>query len=155
MKNTRPFAAAIIVVLFLLAGCGGDEPRQIDSAVLTTDPPETETNPTSPDSPGGTAVVPEVESGQPIAVVLHDGNIGFPATLVPGPAVLNVQNSGTMQHSLSVEQGGGAVVTLDVPLDQGQTGSKEVVFAEGTARVFCPVLDHANKGESVEVKIAR
>ena len=154
MNNRSPLAV-LIAVIVLLAGCGGEEPQKIDSAVLSTDPPETETNPASPDSPGGTSVVPEVESGQPLAVVLHDGNIGFPATLVPGPAVLNVLNSGTMQHSLSVEQTGGAIVTLDVPLDEGQSGSKEVVFAEGTARVFCPVLDHADKGESLEVKIAR
>jgi hypothetical protein len=69
--------------------------------------------------------------------------------------VVNVQNSGTMQHSLTIEPASGNAVSLDMPLEAGQNGSKEVVLAEGSARVFCPVLDHASKGESIEVQVAR
>jgi hypothetical protein len=157
-----------LVVLFSMAlamiasSACSREPAEISDPGLGTttsatslDAQATGTNPASPASPGGTAVVPEVESGVPIAVTLQDNTLGVQTSIPPGPVVFTVQNSGTQQHSLAVE-GENIARQLDPKLDPGQSGSMEITLVAGqTYRVYCPILDHATNGEQVDVQVAR
>jgi hypothetical protein len=143
-----------LVSVLIAAACGGGENQMIDEAVFDTRGAAVETSPAGPDSPGGAAAVPEVESGHPIAVTLQENSIGISTTIPPGPIVFTAMNGGTEQHSLAVEQQGGIAQRLNTPLEPGQSGSMEVVLQPGPARAFCPILEHASRGESVDIQVS-
>jgi hypothetical protein len=153
------FSLAFAFIAF--SACSRERAEITDPGLGTTtaatalDAQVTETNPASPASPAGTAVVPEVESGVPVAVTLQDNTLGIQTSIPPGPVVFTVQNSGTQQHSLAIE-GENVSRQLDPKLDAGQSGSMEITLVAGqTYRVYCPVLDHATKGEQVDVQVTR
>lgn len=149
----------MVVSILAVAACRDEAPKMSDPGLGTTTAATaldaaTETNPASPESPGGTAIVPEVESGVPVAVTLEDNRLGIPTTIAPGPVVFSVKNAGTGQHSLAIE-GQQIAVQLEPRLDPGQAGTLDVTLKEGTYRAYCPVLDHGTKGESVQVEVKR
>ena len=163
MLMIRSAALALLVALSMFAAaCGqeqaGKEPTGVAGEDVTgtasVDTVATQTSPTSPDSPGGTAVVPEVESGAPVAVVIEDGRIVVPEKVGPGPLVMTVKNSGAAQHNLAVEGPNNVAKELPMALEPGQEGSMEIVLAAGQYRAYCPILNHHAEGENVTFTVA-
>lgn len=109
---------------------------------------------THPASPGGTAVVPDVSAGTTVLVVLNDNSIALPGQPIPpGPAVLTIENGGTETHNLYVE-GEGINRAAGDNLVPNATTSVDVLFKPGTYVFYCPIADHRQKGEQVQVTIA-
>lgn len=149
--------------MLLAAACGGGDEKK-DETWLGTPPPDnstavTETSATAdathPGSPGGTALVPEVEAGTTVLVMLNDNSIAVPEqSIPPGPAVLTIENRGSGVHNLVIE-GEGIDATAGETIPQGQSRTMEVQFKPGTYTLFCPIADHRQKGEEIKVTIAR
>lgn len=109
---------------------------------------------TAPGSPGGTALVPSVDSGATVPVMITDGRIAVNTDVPAGAVVLNVTNSGTAAHDLAVE-GGETSVALGGPLEANAQKSLELTLKPGTEyTLYCPLLDHRTKGEETKVTTA-
>lgn len=110
---------------------------------------------TAPGSPGGTALVPSVESGATVPVMISDGRIAIDTNVPAGAVVLNVTNSGSAAHDLSVE-GEGVSLTLGGPLEANQQKTLELTLEPGKEyTVYCPLLDHRTKGEETKFTAAQ
>ena len=107
-----------------------------------------------PASPGGTALVPEVKSGSTVLVTIADGRIvvANPDQIPPGPAVFTVKNAGSAVHSLFIE-GEGLNRALPNNLDGGAEASIDGRLSAGTYTLYCPILDHRQKGETTTLII--
>jgi uncharacterized cupredoxin-like copper-binding protein len=109
---------------------------------------------THPASPGGTALVPEVESGTTVLVMLADNSIAVREQAIPpGPAVLTIENRGSEVHNLFVEGPGVSSAAGDT-IPEGKSATLDVNFKPGTYMLYCPVANHREKGEQVTVTIA-
>ena len=109
---------------------------------------------THPGSPGGTALVPDVESGTTVLVMLNENSIAVrEQTIPPGPAVLTVQNSGKEVHNLFIEGADISRAAGDT-IAEGATATAEVNFKPGTYTLYCPIANHRQNGEQVTVTIA-
>lgn len=148
--------------MLLAAACGGDPKK--DETWLGTPPPQSSTavetagdtsTATHPGSPGGTAVVPDVTAGATVLVMLNDNSIAVREQSIPaGPAILTVENRGSAVHNLFIE-GEGINRAAGDTIAAGQSGSVEVQFKPGTYTFYCPVADHRQKGEEVQVTIGQ
>ena len=147
-KAVSTFAVAFAVLLS--AACRDPKPEQ--SSVLP--PAESATDSaTHPASPGGAAVVPEVDSGTTVLIVVTEGSVSVPGQAIPpGQAVLTVENGGKERHNLFIEGEGISRATGEV-LDPGATQSTDVIFRPGTYTFYCPILDHRTKGEQATITI--
>jgi|GEM_PF-2552754 len=134
--------------LLLVLACRNEKTAQ------TTTTAESDTaSATTPGSPGGTAAVPDADTGTTVIVVLEDSSIGVKGeTIPPGPANLTASNAGKEVHNLFVE-GAGVNRGLDKNLGPGESATLDVMFQPGTYTFYCPVLDHRTKGEQVQVTI--
>jgi len=134
---------SLLTLLTLAAACGGEKKEGSwlePAASSTTNMP-----------PPGTA--PEVESGATVLVTLNDGSLATQQGSIPqGPVVLTIANAGKEVHGLHVE-GPGVSKALDSTVAGGTGGTMEVVFQRGTYELYCPVLDHRTKGESLTVTV--
>lgn len=149
--------------MLLAAACGGGNEKK-DETWLGTPPPDSSTSPTDtsatadathPGSPGGTALVPEVEAGTTVLVMLNDNSIAVrEQSIPPGPAVLTIENRGNEVHNLVVE-GEGINSTAGDTIPQGQSRTLDLQFKPGTYTFYCPIAGHREKGEQVQVTIAR
>lgn len=129
-------------------------PNPTDTASATATETTDTASATHPGSPGGSAVVPDVESGTTVLVMLNDNSIAMPQQAIPpGPAVLTVENRGTQIHNLFIE-GPGVNRAAGDAITEGRSSTVEVTFAPGTYTVYCPVADHRTKGEEVKLTIA-
>ncbi len=141
--------------LFLAIACRDEKPEETWLGTSTdTSGTATETaSATAPGSPGGTAVVTDVDSGTTVLVVLEDGSIGVrEQSIPPGPAVFTVENRGTQVHNLFIE-GQGINRAAGDTIAQGQSATVDVMLKEGTYTLYCPVLDHREKGEQIQINV--
>lgn len=149
MKNSPnriglAMAVSLTIVLIAATGCTREEGPQVDdpltedTAVITT---------------AQTAETPEVAIGTTVAVALEDKRIAVAPTLPPGPVIFTIANSGTELHSFAIE-GEDIARSLDSNLESGQSDTLEVILREGTYTAFCPILQHRDEGESVEINVA-
>lgn len=108
-----------------------------------------------PGSPGGTAVVPEVSAGTTVMVLLEDRRIAVRETAIPsGPAVFTVTNGGEELHNLYIE-GPGVQKAADDPIAKNGTRTVSAVLQVGTYTLYCPILDHREKGEQTTFTVRR
>lgn len=108
------------------------------------------------DTSGSTAAADsnKVSAGTTVLVVLEDNSIAIRGEAIPpGPAVLTVENGGSMGHNLYIEGNGMNRAAGDM-IEVGKTATIDVVFHQGTYMLYCPVLDHRAKGEQTQVTIA-
>lgn len=109
---------------------------------------------TNPGSPGGTAVVPEVDAGTTVLVMLNDNSIAVQEqSIPPGPAVLTVENRGTDTHNLFIE-GPGVSRAAGSPIAEKGSATVDVNFSPGKYTLYCPIADHRQKGEEATITIA-
>lgn len=150
-----PFLAAVLV----LAACGGD--REEATTLTSTQPsPETATadttmaDATHPASPGGTALVPSVASGTTIVAIIEDGRIAIQQQAIPpGPAVFTVTNGGGQLHNLHIE-GEGVSTAAGDPIPVQGSRDVNVTLKAGTYTLYCPILDHRDKGEQTTIMVS-
>lgn len=151
MKKAVSTFALLTLLLFSFA-CRKESAATDTAASATTETTDT-TEATHPASPGGTALVPSVESGTTVMVVVTEGSVAVKGqTIPPGPAVLTVENGGKERHNLYIEGEGISRAAGDM-LDPGATSTVDVLFKPGTYTFYCPVLDHRDKGETTTVTI--
>ena len=111
-------------------------------------------DPTHPASPGGERIIPEATAGSTVVVMVHDGRIVLPTQAIPpGPAVVTVTNQGASTHDLHIE--GPGVAVAGEPLPPGVSRPINVNFQSGTYTLYCPILDHRQKGEQATLTIDR
>jgi uncharacterized cupredoxin-like copper-binding protein len=149
----RSHSFAAFIVIALLAACRADEaPDQ--ASLVTAEATDTATA-TLEGSPGGTAVVPDANAGATVLVILEDGSIGVPDEgIPPGTAVLTVANRGEEVHNLFIE-GDQIDRAAGDAIAAGDSTDFEVIFRPGTYTFYCPVLDHRQKGEEIQVVVNR
>ena len=152
--QTRPIVMKkqllLASLLVLAIACGNRESATDTAATLDTAATDSATHPASP---GGEALVPDIVSGTTVLVMLSDNSIAVrEQSIPPGPAVLTVENRGTGVHNLFVE-GQGISRAAGDNIDAGGSASVDVNFQAGTYTMYCPVLDHREKGESVTVPV--
>jgi hypothetical protein len=144
----KPLLLASLLVLAI--ACGNKESATDTAATLDTAATDAATHPASP---GGEALVPEVVSGTTVLVMLSDGSIAVrEQSIPPGPAILTVENRGTGVHNLYVE-GEGISRAAGDNIDVGGTSTVDVNFKAGNYVMYCPVLNHREKGEEVSVTV--
>jgi uncharacterized cupredoxin-like copper-binding protein len=143
-KSILALAGVLMLSLLVASGCRNEEgprvsdPLTTDTAALTT--AQTTTN-------------PAVEAGATVAVALEDNRIAVSPALPPGPVVFNIANAGTEQHSFAIE-GEEIARSLESPLEPGASGTLDVILREGIYTAYCPILDHRDNGEAVEIEVA-
>jgi uncharacterized cupredoxin-like copper-binding protein len=93
-------------------------------------------------------------AGTTVLVVLEDNSIAIRGEAIPpGPAILTVENGGSMGHNLYIE-GNGMNRAAGAIIEPGKTATIDVVFQPGTYTLYCPVLKHRENGEHTQVTIA-
>jgi plastocyanin len=155
----------IAVLLFALAACRGETdaekkttwlgtPNPTDSSTTTAGDTGATASATHPGSPGGAAIVPDVDAGTTVLVMLNDNSIAVREQAIPpGPAVLTVENRGTEPHNLFIE-GPGVSRAADSPIAEKGSATVDVTFTAGTYVLYCPLADHRQNGEQVQVTVA-
>lgn len=140
-----------VLLVVLLVACRGREGEGfLEGAEQTaTD------SATHPASPGGAALVPDVSAGTTVVVTLEDNRIVVvnPDQIPTGPAIFTITNAGAQVHGLFLEGEGMNVAATEGTIAAGGTGSLEVNLKAGTYTLYCPVLDHRQKGEAVTLVI--
>lgn len=148
--------------MLVAAACGTDEKK--DETWLGTEPPQDTASATAvdtaataaathPGSPGGTSIVPDVSAGTTVLVMLSDNSIAVREQSIPaGPAVLTIENRGSGVHNLFIE-GEGVNKAAEASIAQGQSATLDVQFKPGTYTLYCPVADHRQKGEQIQIQI--
>jgi plastocyanin len=138
-------------VAVLFVACKDPKPEQ--SSVLPPQESATDSA-THPASPGGTAVVPEVDSGTTVLAVVTEGSIAVRGqTIPPGPAVVTVENGGKETHNLFIE-GEGISRAAGDNIAAGATQTVDVIFKPGTYTFYCPVMNHRDLGEQIQVTVS-
>ncbi len=103
-----------------------------------------------PQAAPGAATPPA--SAATIEIRLSEKVIAMPTTLPAGPATLKVSNVGTMPHNLEIK-GMGIDQKWGTLLNPGESQTLSLTLIPGAYQVFCPVGNHADQGESVNVTI--
>lgn len=159
----RSVIVSLLVVA--LAACGGETAEEKKTTWLgtpeptatTTDPAATDTTLTAagthPGSPGGTALVPDTDSGTTVLVMLNDNSIAMrEQSIPPGPAILTIENRGSDVHNLFIE-GEGINRAAGDAIPEGRSASVDVMFKPGNYVLYCPIADHRKNGEQVQLTI--
>ena len=147
-------AVATLAVLFLVlfGACKQESAESTTSPIL---PPQQSATDSAahPASPGGTALVPDVDVGSTVLVMVTEGSIAVREQAIPpGPAVLTIENRGTEVHNLFIEGEGISRAAGDT-IAEGSSSTVDVVFRPGTYVLYCPVLNHREQGEQVNLTI--
>ena len=139
-----------MIMLLAFAGC----PSKHENANTTMDITSDTASATHPASPGGTALVPEAKAGTTVLVTLNDGSIDVSDAdaIPPGPAVFTITNAGTQVHNLFVEGPGVSQAASD-DFSPKKVANMNVTLSPGTYTLYCPILDHRNKGETLKLII--
>lgn len=146
MRTTILLAIAIMAV----AACRSENDK--DGSWLGT---STQDEATHPGSPGGTAVVPDVSAGTTVMVLLEDRRIAVRESAIPpGPAVFTVTNGGSELHNLYLE-GPGVQKAAGGPIAENGTQTVSAVLQAGTYTLYCPILDHRERGEQTTFTVRR
>jgi hypothetical protein len=147
-------AVTTLLTILLLAACKQDYAPDAESKIAAPAVRSETDSAAHPGSPGGTAIVPDVSAGTTVLVVVNDGSIAAKGQAVPpGPAVITVQNGGTEVHNLFIE-GEGISRAAGDNLEAGGTATTDVVLEPGTYLLYCPILDHRDKGESAQITVS-
>ncbi|MEA2488250.1 MAG: hypothetical protein QOH21_42 [Acidobacteriota bacterium] len=152
MRSRFAIAFLSLLLSLSLVGCGE---KKADDATATAPPPESAsaTDATLPASPGGTAEIPSVSSGTTVVVMLEDGRIALRGDAIPsGPAIFTVTNGGEQVHNLYIE-GNGLNVAAGDSIPKGASRDVSVTLKAGTYTLYCPVLDHRERGEQTTITI--
>jgi uncharacterized cupredoxin-like copper-binding protein len=130
-----------MVLVGLVAGCGGDDNKSSTSAA-------TNTNTTTTTQGGGGAA-------ESVDVSLTDFEIApaNPKISKTGTVTFNVKNDGGTVHSLEVE-GPNGEAKLASNLNPGQTGKLTVDLSKaGKYEWYCPIDDHKKFGMKGEITV--
>jgi hypothetical protein len=145
-------SSALIVVALLTLAC----PSKNNEVAKPLGNSTSETaGATSPASPGGGALVPETKAGTTVIVTLNDNSLDVanPDQIPPGPAVFTITNaSKTNVHNMFID-GPGVQKAAGNDLSPGQTTNLNVDLQTGKYTLYCPLLDHRKKGESIDLII--
>ena len=144
---------ALVFILVAASACR-DEPQTEEVNPIAAPVVQHSTDSaTHPASPGGSAVVPDIDAGTTVLAVITEGSIAVrEQSIPPGPAVITVQNAGTDVHNLFIE-GDQISRAAGDPIPAGQMSTVDVLFRPGTYTFYCPVLNHRELGEQIEVTI--
>lgn len=136
----------LLMAAMIFAACA-QETGEDAAVVADTVNPVTEPLDSRPD-------VPLTEAGATAIVILGEGTIGLPSEIGPGPVVFTVQNTGTQQHSLSIQGSGENAVSavLANSLDAGAESSLQVDLLPGDYVAWCS-LHPDDAGERVEFTV--
>jgi hypothetical protein len=150
---------ALVPVALVMLACGRQEAASDQATATDTAPAVTTEGATStatnPASPGGTALVPSTSVGTTVLVLLEDNSIGAPTTPIPpGPAVFTITNGGSQLHNLFIE-GPGLSKAAGEPIDKNGSTTLNAELQEGTYTLYCPILDHRDKGETATLTVRR
>ncbi|HXG59662.1 MAG TPA: hypothetical protein VNL91_11620 [Thermoanaerobaculia bacterium] len=142
--------AAVLIVLAV--GCGRAENEQ--EGFLEQAQAKATDSARHPGSPGGAALVPDTTAGYTVLVTLEDRRISVanPDAIPPGPAVLTVTNAGSAVHNLSIDGPGIRKAPPD-NIAKGASVPIDVVLQPGTYTLYCPVLNHRELGEELQLII--
>lgn len=137
-----------LLLAVVLPGCG--EKKSEEKGFLENAQASATDSATHPASPGGAAVVPTTSGGSTVLVALEDGRIVIQDAdkIPPGPAVLTISNTGKETHNLFIE-GEGLNKAAGDNIAPGTDAAMDVTFKPGNYTMYCPVLDHRAKGESI------
>ena len=140
----------LTLALVLFAAC----PSKHENATATMDVTSDTANATSSASPGGAALVPEAKAGTTVLVTLNDNTIavGNPDAIPPGPAVFTITNASKQVHNLYID-GPGVQQAAGDDMVAGSTHNMNVTLVPGTYTLYCPILDHRQKGEELKLII--
>ena len=149
----RSAIVSAALLAMLAAGCRAKTENPDNTLLGGTTAAATDTA-TAPSSPGGTAVVPETATGTTVLVTLEDGRIAVADSdkIPPGPAVFTITNTGTQTHNLFIEGPGVSKADGD-NLAKDATANVDVTLTAGTYTLYCPVLNHRDNGESLQLTI--
>jgi hypothetical protein len=139
----------VLVVALLAMAC----PSKHNEVARPLGNPTSETaDATNPASPGGTALVPETKAGETVLVTIDDGRINVvnPDQIAPGPAVFTITNASKNVHNLFID-GAGVQKAAGNDMPGGATANVNVDLQVGKYTLYCPILDHRTKGESLEL----
>lgn len=148
--RTKYFPLAIIAFVALTA-CPSKNNEVAKPLGSTSDTADA----TSTASPGGSALVPETKAGTTVIVTLNDNSLDVanPDQIPPGPAVFTITNaSKTNVHNLFVD-GPGVQKAAGNDLSPGQVTNMNIDLKVGKYTLYCPILDHRTKGESIDLII--
>jgi len=99
----------------------------------------------------GLAIASE-DQGKTVNVALSEYKIDMPSTLTAGPTTFTVTNTGSKKHTLEIK-GNGVDEKLKSALNQGESGTMQVVLKPGNYTASCPVGDHEHKGMTMKIKV--
>lgn len=156
MMKKAVTASLLSSLLLLGAACGerkNDGTDWMGNITDTTGTAAATAGATHPGSPGGTAIVPEVDSGTTVLVVLEDGSIGMREQAIPpGPAVFTIENRGEGVHNLYIEGDQINRAAGDL-IRAGGSSTMDVILRPGAYTVYCPVADHRRNGEEIRITV--
>lgn len=144
-------SSAVVVVALIAFACPSKHNEVAKPLGSTSDTADA----TSPASPGGSALVPETKAGTTVIVTLNDNtlDVANPDQIPPGPAVFTITNaSKTNVHNLFVD-GPGVQKAAGNDMSPGQTVNMNIDLKVGKYTLYCPILDHRRKGESIDLII--
>jgi hypothetical protein len=147
-KKYFPLAVVVFVVLTACPSKKNEVAAPLGSTSDTADA-------TSTASPGGSALVPEAKAGTTVIVTLNDNtlDVANPDQIPPGPAVFTITNSSkTNVHNLFID-GPGIQKAAGNDMSPGQVANMNVDLKVGKYTLYCPLLDHRTKGESIDLII--
>ena len=144
----------LIATTVLFAAACKQENAGTDTAPALLPPQESATDSAAhPASPGGRALVPDVDAGTTVLVMLTEGSIAVrEQSIPPGPAILTVENRGKEVHNLFIEGQGISRAAGDT-IAEGSSSTVDVEFKPGTYTLYCPVLNHREQGEQTTLTI--
>lgn len=145
--------AAVLSILLLAifaSACGREDDNSIASDTATTTGPVLDE---TTRVPAGEPVQPQTDAGATVLVMLQDTTISMATSdIPPGPTVFTVTNSGTETHDLTLE-GNEIAVELEGTLAPNESKTMSVDLKPGTYELYCPILDHRDRGQRLELKI--
>jgi hypothetical protein len=147
--NRIRLALAALAVALLTMAC----PSKHNEVAKPLGNPTSETaDATNPASPGGTALVPETKAGETVLVTINDGTLDVvnPDQIAPGPAVFTITNASKNVHNLFID-GAGVQKAAGNDIPGGGTANVNVDLQAGSYTLYCPILDHRTKGESIQL----
>ncbi|HEY0141176.1 MAG TPA: hypothetical protein VGF48_09785 [Thermoanaerobaculia bacterium] len=158
--RSRFFVALLTLLCVSLAFVACKNEKEGDQGITTAEAADDDSpvdttagDATHPASPGGTAIVPSVSSGTTVVVMIEDGRVAVQQQTIPrGPAVFTVTNGGEQLHNLHIE-GPGASVAAGDPIAAKASRDVSVMLQAGTYTLYCPVLDHRERGEQTTITI--
>ena len=147
----RSLAAAAVIGVAALAGCGGDDSK--DNGTKSAAPASSSSSSSSSSSessPSSGSVVQTVN----VTATDFKLNPANPRLSKPGRVEFKVENDGQAPHTIEVE-GPGSEQELQPVLDPGQSGTLEVNLDKpGKFEWYCPVGNHRDLGMEGVITVA-